>query len=178
MQRPTTQPAGGAGGGGKKEQGGGKKPYYRPPSKKKKPQPSRWLWHLLLAVMVLASLASSAYYAVRWYQWNHPKEQRCPPEDDRFHDHCMEGRKVCRPKSREAHKFPGALLPHAHLTRAPARFSVRVTHSTICFRSIGRAWVAAALKRCVWPSACRATASRSKASARSRRGSLTTMPRC
>ena len=40
-------------------------------------------------VAVLSLLAVAAAVALRWV---YPSEQRCPPEDDRFHDHCKEGR--------------------------------------------------------------------------------------
>ncbi len=38
--------------------------------------------------LLLAILAG----AVAAYRWRYPSKQRCPPEDDRFFDHCQEGR--------------------------------------------------------------------------------------
>ena len=44
---------------------------------------SRWLFVLLLALVVAAWAA---------YRYIYPVVQRCPPPEDRFHEHCKEGR--------------------------------------------------------------------------------------
>ena len=41
------------------------------------------------AVAVVVISAATAAVMLRWF----PREQRCPPAEDRFHDHCKEGRK-------------------------------------------------------------------------------------
>lgn len=48
---------------------------------------------LMMALLLAGALAAAGFLAFREYQERYPKEQRCPPEDDRFHDHCKEGRK-------------------------------------------------------------------------------------
>jgi hypothetical protein len=48
-------------------------------------------WRTGAAAAVLVAVLAAA--GARWYRQNYPTEQRCPPPEDRFHDHCMEGRK-------------------------------------------------------------------------------------
>ena len=40
------------------------------------------------AMLLMGVLAG----AVAAYRYRYPSKQRCPPEGDRFHDHCVEGR--------------------------------------------------------------------------------------
>ena len=67
------------------------KPWNRP----KKPKQARRS-ALSTAVRVVVGLCiavGGAGAAYRLYRERYPTEQRCPPEGDRFHDHCKEGRK-------------------------------------------------------------------------------------
>ena len=75
--------------GGKTSQQQQPQQQRRTPKKQVKATPRAcWLWALYVAIVALL-LAGG----VLWYRDRYPAEQRCPPEDDRFHDHCMEGRK-------------------------------------------------------------------------------------
>ena len=64
--------------------------YRKQPSKPKPKRGSRSCWWIFGEVLLLSVALG---LAVREYRHRYPAEQRCPPEDDRFHDHCMEGRK-------------------------------------------------------------------------------------
>lgn len=46
----------------------------------------------LWALAASAIVSAAGGYGFHRYRW--PTEQRCPPEKDRFHEHCKEGRKV------------------------------------------------------------------------------------
>ena len=86
-------------GGGNQQQQQGKasnnkqKSWHRPKPKRKSSSRS-WPRMLMSAVLGAAVLAGGAYGGLYLYRERYPSEQRCPPETDRFHDHCMEGRKV------------------------------------------------------------------------------------
>ena len=75
-------------GGGKQQQQ--QHHYHGRPKKPKKSRSSHACWFVLGGVVMVAA---ALLFAVRWYRENYPTEQRCPPESDRFHDHCKEGRK-------------------------------------------------------------------------------------
>lgn len=68
------------------------KPWNRPKPKRKNSR--SWIRILMYAVVGAAVLAGGGYGGLYLYRERYPSEQRCPPETDRFHDHCMEGRKV------------------------------------------------------------------------------------
>ena len=60
------------------------------PPKKAKSSGCCW-WIVGLVAIILIGLG--AVLAVLIYRERYPAKQRCPPETDRFYDHCMEGRK-------------------------------------------------------------------------------------
>ena len=62
--------------------------YYSKNPKQQKPKRS-WFWSIFISVVLLAL---SGVAGVLIYRERYPAKQRCPPEDDRFHDHCKEGR--------------------------------------------------------------------------------------
>lgn len=62
--------------------------------KKKRRVSSNSIFRRFVIVLVTtAVLLGGGAYGFHVYQERYPKEQRCPPEGDRFHDHCKEGRK-------------------------------------------------------------------------------------
>lgn len=66
--------------------------HYRKSSKKKiARRPTLWCW-IGGGVLLTVAVASTAI-GVYLYRERYPAEQRCPPESDRFYDHCKEGRK-------------------------------------------------------------------------------------
>ena len=77
------QPASGAASGSKNNR------PWRPPKAKK--TPTGWSAGYWIGTCIAA--AALAGVGVHLYREYFPTEQRCPPEDDRFHDHCQEGRK-------------------------------------------------------------------------------------
>jgi hypothetical protein len=68
--------------------------HHQRDKKKQRATSSTSMFRRLVKALLLAgALAGGGFLAFREYQERYPKEQRCPPEDDRFHDHCKEGRK-------------------------------------------------------------------------------------
>lgn len=89
MQKRTNASAAAATGGKKSD---GRQPHHRWGPKKPKPRKRCcpcYVW-VALSLTLLALALPLCYYA---YRERYPAEQRCPPENDRFHDHCREGRK-------------------------------------------------------------------------------------
>jgi len=58
-------------------------------AEKRATQRRRWVWLLVYALLGCGIAAAAAY----GYRELYPLEQRCPPQNDRFHEHCTEGRK-------------------------------------------------------------------------------------
>ena len=74
--------------GGKGESKGAQQGYRRGPRPPKK-SASRSCWWIFKGVLALAAALAAA---VPIYRERYPTKQRCPPETDRFYDHCKEGR--------------------------------------------------------------------------------------
>jgi len=49
-------------------------------------------WRACMGVTLLLILLGGSFGGYKYYRYRYPLKQRCPPEGDRFYDHCMEGR--------------------------------------------------------------------------------------
>ena len=67
------------------------KPWNRPKKPKKPPRSRCCIAIVSVALLTIVVVGAAAAYYL--YRERYPLEQRCPPEGDRFHDHCKEGRK-------------------------------------------------------------------------------------
>lgn len=65
--------------------------YGKKPPKSKPKSTSGRTWCCICSGVLMLAAAVAAGIVV--YRELYPSEQRCPPESDRFHDHCKEGRK-------------------------------------------------------------------------------------
>ena len=94
----------------------------------------RWKHRALLAAAAIAA-AAIAIGGHRWYRDRFPLEQRCPPPEDRFHEHC------------QVSPLPAGLLPSVHDVSDEHALAVRRRDGcTTRFSWIGAAWARSALR--------------------------------